>query len=172
MKSSRIASHQNVKTIRKAQKPTMQGREGGRRQVTLCRQQTTVHFSVVIDRASVSPGIVRALRAGWRTINCAVFVTDERSALSLQKTGQTWLPFEFVVCLCCTHILICIREVLHRWMSSWRCMSKIRSSHAHCSAKAMNISQVMISHALVCKIHTLCHTNRLRNVSWCICRST
>ena len=73
----------NVKTIRKAQNPTMQGREGGRRQVTLCCHQTTVHFSVAIDRENVSAGIVRALRDGWRTINCAVFVTDERSALSL-----------------------------------------------------------------------------------------
>jgi hypothetical protein len=33
-----------------------------------------------IDRASVSPGIVRTLRDGWRTINCAVFITDERGA--------------------------------------------------------------------------------------------
>ncbi len=59
------------------------GREGRRHQVTLCCQETTVHFSSTIDRVSVSPGIVRALRDGWRTINCSVFVTDERSVLSV-----------------------------------------------------------------------------------------
>ncbi len=42
-----------------------------------------MHFSVAIDRESVSPEIVRVLRDGWRTINCDVFVTDERRALSL-----------------------------------------------------------------------------------------
>jgi hypothetical protein len=39
---------------------------------------------------SVSSGIVRSHRDGWRTINCAVFVTDERSALSLcPEEGRT-----------------------------------------------------------------------------------
>ncbi len=37
-----------------------------------------MYFSVVIDRASVLPGIVTALRHGWRMINCADFVRDER----------------------------------------------------------------------------------------------
>ena len=79
------------------------------------KKETTVHFSEAIDRTSVSSGIVRTLRDGWRTINCVVFVTDERSVPQcvLEKAGQTWLPFEFVVFLCCTHILICIRGVLH-----------------------------------------------------------
>ncbi len=66
------------------------GREGPRHQVTICYQETTVHFSAVIDRDSVSPGIVRALRDGWRTINYVVFITDKRSALSLCPTqGRT-----------------------------------------------------------------------------------
>jgi len=39
----------NVKTIRKAHKLTMDGRERGRRQVTLCCQKTTVHFSVAVE---------------------------------------------------------------------------------------------------------------------------
>ena len=51
-------------------------------QVTICCQETTVNFSPDIDRASVSSVIVRVLRNGWRTINCVVFVSDERSALS------------------------------------------------------------------------------------------
>jgi hypothetical protein len=40
-------------------------------------------------------------------------------------------------------------------------MSEILSSYSHSSVTPMNISQVMISHALVCKIHVLCHTTRL-----------
>ena len=62
------------------------GREGGRQQVTICYQEITVYFSVAIDRDSVSPGIVRSLRDGWRTINCTSFITDKRSALSLCPT--------------------------------------------------------------------------------------
>ena len=42
-----------------------------------------MNFSPEIDRGSVSSVIVRAIRNGWRTINCDVFVADERSALSL-----------------------------------------------------------------------------------------
>ncbi len=45
-----------------------------------------LYFLVAIDRARVSPGIIRSRRVGWRTINCSVFVTDERSALSLCPT--------------------------------------------------------------------------------------
>jgi hypothetical protein len=41
-------------------------------------------------------------------------------------------------------------------MSSRRSMSEILSSGAHYSAKTSWTSQVMISQALVCKIHTLC----------------
>jgi hypothetical protein len=44
---------------------------------------TTVGFSVVIDRKSVSTGIVREIRDGWRTINGTALVTDERIDLSL-----------------------------------------------------------------------------------------
>ncbi len=45
--------------------------------------ETTVYFSMVIDRGSVSSEIVRGLRDGWRTINRSVSVTDERNVLSL-----------------------------------------------------------------------------------------
>ena len=69
------------KASRKSSKRYHAGREGRRQQVTLCSHETTVHFSVAIDRESVSPEIVRVLRDGWRTINCAVFVSDERSVL-------------------------------------------------------------------------------------------
>ena len=44
---------------------------------------TTVVFSAVIDRQSVSAPIVRAIRDGWTTINGTAFVTDDRIALSL-----------------------------------------------------------------------------------------
>jgi hypothetical protein len=44
---------------------------------------TTVVFSAVIDRQSVSVPIVRVIRDGWTTINGTVFVTDDRIALSL-----------------------------------------------------------------------------------------
>jgi hypothetical protein len=80
------------------------GREGARQQVTICYQETTVHFSVSIDRDSVSPGIVRALRDGWRTINCAVFITDKRSALSLcPAQGRTNLVAVRIRCVSVLH---------------------------------------------------------------------
>ena len=47
---------------------------------------TTVVFSAVIDRQSVSAPIVRAIRDGWTTINGTAFVTDDRIALSLCPT--------------------------------------------------------------------------------------
>jgi hypothetical protein len=76
------------------------GREGARQQVTICYQETTVHFSAAIDRDSVSPGIFRALRDGWRTINCAVFITDKRSALSLcPAQGRTNLVAVRIRCV-------------------------------------------------------------------------
>jgi hypothetical protein len=59
-----------------------------------------VHFLMVIDRTSVSPGIVRSLRDGWRTINCDVFVTDERSALSVcPEEGRTNLVTVRIRCV-------------------------------------------------------------------------
>ncbi len=36
--------------------------------VHFTHKETTVYFSLVIDRTSVSPGIVRTLRDGWRTL--------------------------------------------------------------------------------------------------------
>jgi hypothetical protein len=47
---------------------------------------TTVVFSVVIDRQSVSTPIVTTIRDGWTTINDTAFVTDDRIALSLCPT--------------------------------------------------------------------------------------
>ena len=44
---------------------------------------TTVVFSAVIDRQSVSAPIVAAIRDGWTTINGTAFVTDDRIDLSL-----------------------------------------------------------------------------------------
>ena len=73
-------------------------------------------FSEVIDRQSFSLSIVRAICDLSRKINCATLVTDEQMMLSHsvhQKTGQTLLPFEFVVFLYYTHILTCILGVPH-----------------------------------------------------------
>ena len=44
---------------------------------------TTVVFSPVIDRQSVSAPIVRGIRDSWTTINDTAFVTDDHIALSL-----------------------------------------------------------------------------------------
>ena len=48
-----------------------------------CRKETTVYFSVVIDRESFSPVIVRTMCDVWRTIKSAIFVTDEHNVVSL-----------------------------------------------------------------------------------------
>jgi hypothetical protein len=67
-----------------------------------------------------------------------------RSHCVLQKSRQTWLPFEFAVFLCCARNLTCILRVLHLQMSSWTCMSKMRSCVAKDSWKMVDVSQVMI----------------------------
>ena len=60
----------------KDQKSIMSGGKVDEKQVTLCWQETTMYFSVVIDSASFSPGIVRELRDGWRTINWWFLFSD------------------------------------------------------------------------------------------------
>jgi hypothetical protein len=84
----------NAKTIVKNQNPIIHGgKVDVRQQVTLYCQETTVYFSMSIDRTRVSSGIVRALRDVWRTINCVVFVTDEQSVFLLcpEEDRQTCL---------------------------------------------------------------------------------
>jgi hypothetical protein len=51
---------------------------------------TTVVFSEVIDRQSVSGPIVREIRDGWTTINDTAFLTDVKllSHCVLQKSNQ------------------------------------------------------------------------------------
>ena len=51
--------------------------------VNTCWYGDTVSFSTVIDRASVSPAIVRGLCDVWSTIKSATFVTDKQSAGSM-----------------------------------------------------------------------------------------
>ena len=81
----------------------------------------------------------------------------------LQKARQTWLPFEFAVFLCCARNLTCILRVLHLQMSSWTCMSKMRSCVVKDSWKMVDVSQVMISNTITCKIHTSRLTTHVRN---------
>lgn len=78
------------------------GREGEHEQVTMCCLETTVYFSPVIDRPRVSVSIVRGLCDDWSKIKSASFITDEQmhSHCVLEKTRQTWLPFEFIAFLC------------------------------------------------------------------------
>ena len=49
----------------------------------MCWQETTVCFSTVIDRQSVSVVIVRGLCDVWSNMNSTTFVTDEQNVLSL-----------------------------------------------------------------------------------------
>ena len=90
----------------------------------------------------------------------------------LQKVRQTWLPFEFAEFLCCARILTCILRVLHLRMSSWTCMPKMRSCVAKDSWKMVNVSQVMITHTIICKIHSSRLTTHVRNELSCSCSCT
>ncbi len=119
---------------------------------------------MAIDRASVSPGIVRTLRDGWRTINCAVFVTDERSALSLCSTeGRTNLVAVRIRCVSVmrTHPHMYPRSSapLDVWSEKY-VRDTVLFRRLQCE-NILNISQVMISQTLVCKIHTIRHKNSL-----------
>jgi hypothetical protein len=52
-------------------------------------------------------------------------------------------------------------------MSSWTCMSKMRSCVVKDSWKMVDVSQVMISNTITCKIHTSRLTTHVRNeLSW------
>ena len=49
----------------------------------MCCLEATVYLSKVIDRQSISPGIVRGLFDVCSNMKSATFVTDERNAVSL-----------------------------------------------------------------------------------------
>ncbi len=51
--------------------------------------ETTVCFSPVIDRQSVSVEIVRGLCDDWSKMNSAALVTDEQTALSLWSAERS-----------------------------------------------------------------------------------
>jgi hypothetical protein len=89
----------------------------------------------------------------------------------VQKGRQTWLSLEFTVFLWCVRNLTCILRVLHLQMSSWTCMSKMWSCVAKDSWKMVDVSQVLISNTITCKIHTSRLTTHVRNeLSWsCSC---
>jgi hypothetical protein len=95
-----------------------------------------------------------------------------RSHCVLEKDRQTWLPFEFAAFLCCARNLTCILRVLHLQMSSWTCMSKMRSCVAKDSWKMVDVSQVMISSTITCKIHFSRLTTHVRNELSCSCSCT
>ena len=95
-----------------------------------------------------------------------------RSHCVVQKARQTWLPVEFAAFLCCIRNLTCILRVLHLQMSSWTCMSKMWSCVAKDSWKMVDVSQVLISNTIPCKIHTSRLTTHVRNELNCSCRYT
>ena len=80
-----------------------------------------------------------------------------------QKTRQTWLPFEFVVFLCDTCNLTCILVDLHFQMSSRKCLWKMMTCVVQDSGTMVDVSQVMIDHTIVCKIHGSRLTTIVRN---------
>jgi hypothetical protein len=81
----------------------------------MCCLETTVYFSPVIDRSRVSVSIVRGLCDDWSKIKSTSFITDEQmySHCVLEKTRETWLPFEFIVFLCGVFNLTFILVGLH-----------------------------------------------------------
>jgi hypothetical protein len=95
-----------------------------------------------------------------------------RSQCVVQKARQIWLPIEFDVILSCIRNLTCILRVLHLQMSSWTCMSNMRSCVAKDSWKVVDVSQVMISNTITCKIHTSRLTTYVRNELRCSCSCT
>ena len=84
----------NIKVLSKSSKNYHDGRQGRRKLGTLCCHGTTVHFSVVIDRESVLPGIFRGLCDVWNTLKSTTFVTDEQNTSSM---GPPERPKKFVV---------------------------------------------------------------------------
>jgi hypothetical protein len=60
---------------------------------------------------------------------------------------------------------------MHLQMSRWTCMSKIRFCAVKDSWKMVDVSQLMIDHTIICKIHTSRLTTHVWNeLSWrCIC---
>ena len=95
-----------------------------------------------------------------------------RSHCVLQKARQTWLPFEFGTFLSCTSNHTCILGALHLQMSSRTCMSKMRSCVAKDSWKMVDLSQVMITHTIICKIHASGLSTYVRNELNCSCSCT
>ncbi len=111
-----------------------------------------MYFSESFDRQSVSPVIVRGLCDVWSKIDSSTFVTDEQNAFSLCPPEG---PANLVVVRIrgCARNLTCILRVLHLQMSSWTSMSKMWSCVVKDSWKMVDVSQVMITHTIICKIH-------------------
>jgi hypothetical protein len=134
-----------------------------------------VYFSEVIDKQSVSSVIVRGLCDVWSKINSATFVTEEQNVFSLCRAEvQANLVAVRIRCVsvCCIRNLTCILRVLYLQMSSWTCMSKMQSCVAKDSWKVVDVSQVMISNTITCKIHTSRLTTHVWNELSCSCSCT
>ena len=100
------------------------GMEGEQEEVSMCFFQTTVCFSVVIDRQSFSVTIVRGLCDVWTNMNVVTFVTEEQNALSLcpGEGPSNLVTVKFVAVLCGASNLTCILVPLHLQMSTRTCM--------------------------------------------------
>jgi hypothetical protein len=117
-------------------------------------------------------GVDRQRTVWWlEEIKSTSFVTDEqmRSHCVLEKTRQTWLPFEFVVFMCGTFNLTFILVGLHLQMYSQK---DAVLWHARQCGTMVDVSQVMIVHTITCQIHTSRHTTPFRNELSCRCRCT
>ena len=79
-----------------------------------------------------------------------------------QSVSPVIVSFEFTVFLYCVSNLTCILGSLDLQMSSRTCMSKMRSCVVKDSWKMVDVSQVMIDHTIICKIHT----SRLSTYVW------
>ena len=90
----------------------------------------------------------------------------------IQTSRQPWLTFEFATFLWCTWNLTCILGTLHLQVSSRTCMSNMWSCVAKDSWKMVDVSQVMITHTIICKIHASRLTTHVRNELNCSCNCT
>jgi hypothetical protein len=104
------------------------------------------------------------------TRNISAFVPS--SVWGFENPGQTRFPCVFVPQLRCAHTLTCIIRGLHfqnHWQLHVKCAVLLSSMHCETMAK---ISQKILRHTLIWKIHGLVFTTRLEHEFLCSCTCT
>jgi hypothetical protein len=101
------------------------------------------------------------------TLNISAFVPS--SVRGFEKPGQTRFPCVFVALLRCAHTLTCIFNFTYPLTVPCQRCGLLSSMHCATMAK---ISQKILRHALISKIHGLVFTTRVEDEFLCSCTCT